>query len=468
MKQVTRWMLYLVGLAALTCTLTACQQNGDGYTDNNDDEGESDSERTPLSDASSFADAALCSDSDPPLIVDFAVYQTPDLAEPSPRTPFRDPVFGTCLLRVTDRQADPAPGDITGLKNEYSRVQAFNADGTLLIAYGTEGNWYLYDVGSLQPLGQLPVEVEPRWDATNPDLLYYTDETRLMSFDVRSGERRIVHEFADDFPGQRVTAVWTCYEGSPSFDGRYWGLMAEDEDWLAVAFLVYNLQTDQVIATRTLPDRPEVDNVTISPLGNYFLASYDDYCEPGTLGDDAHPCGLMVYDRSLENGRSLVRIIGHTDVAVDADGREVLIYQEIDTDHIAMLDLATGTVTELFPIDFSHSPIGLHFSGRAARLPGWALISTYSGGYPQDATWMDDAVFAVELKAGGRVVRLAHTHSLVDENQEHDYWAEPHASVNRDFTRVVFTSNWGRSGTDEVDMYMIILPPDWVESLPGG
>lgn len=64
------------------------------------------------------------------------------------------------------------------------------------------------------------------------------------------------------------------------------------------------------------------------------------------------------------------------------------------------------------------------------------------------------------------MVRLAHTHSLVDETQEHDYWAEPHASVNPDFTQVVFTSNWGRSGTGEVEMFLISLPPDWIKSLP--
>jgi len=79
---------------------------------------------------------------------------------------------------------------------------------------------------------------------------------------------------------------------------------------------------------------------------------------------------------------------------------------------------------------------------------------------------MDDTVFAVELKAGGRVVRLAHTHSLVDENQEHDYWAEPQVSVNPDFTWVVFTTNWGRSGTDVVETFMIALPPDSTELLP--
>ncbi len=31
----------------------------------------------------------------------------------------------------------------------------------------------------------------------------------------------------------------------------------------------------------------------------------------------------------------------------------------------------------------------------------------------------------------------------------------------RDFTRVLFTTNWGRSGTEEVEMFLIELPPGW-------
>jgi hypothetical protein len=127
-----------------------------------------------------------------------------------------------------------------------------------------------------------------------------------------------------------------------------------------------------------------------------------------------------------------------------------------------MLDLASGEVTPLWTIDFSYTPIGLHFSGQSFDRLGWVLVSTYDGD-PVSYTWMDDQVFAIELAANGRVVRLAQTHSLVDEEQEHDYWAEPHASVNRDFTRVVFTSNWGRSGPEEVEMYLIDLPADWLE-----
>ncbi len=408
----------------------------------------------------------------PPFVTGLEVYQTPRMGEPQARVPFCDPIFGACIVRVTDRHTDLSPDDqSTGLKNEYSRVQSFNMDSSLILVRGIEATWYVYSAATLQPLAQLPIDIDPRWSATDPDVIYYTSETRLMAYNLHNllGEQIVVHEFADDFPGQKLAAVWTRYEGSPSWDGRYWGLMAQDEDWQVSAYLVYDLQTDTVIATRDLRAWPEdersADSVTISPLGDYFLAYMDKYCDYGQLGTDAHPCGLMVYDRNLQNGRGLLRLIGHSDTALDSQGREVLVYQDIDADNIAMLDLESGVITPLWPIDFSHTAIGLHISGRAFQRPGWVVISTHDGD-PASYTWMDDSVFAIELKPGGRVVRLAHTHSLVDESMEHDYWAEPQASVNQDFTRVLFTSNWGRSGTGEVEMYMIELPANWMEQIP--
>jgi hypothetical protein len=420
----------------------------------------------PTADAGHAPPAPLCAEPQPPLVTDYVVRRPPSLEEPVARSPFRDPVFGTCVVRVTDRQADLSPEDESrGLKNEYARVQSFNADGSHIVVYGTEGEWFLYDASSLEPVGELPIGAEPRWDAEDPNLVYYTDETRLMAYDVATGQDTTVHDFAEDLRGQQVSAVWTRYEGRPSRDTRTWGLMAEDEEWLPAAFIVYDRLADQVTVRdmRGVPGiEDDVDHVTISPLGTYFLASFDRYCEPGAgPGDDAHPCGLMVYGRGLTNGRSLLRTVGHYDAALDAEGREVIVYQSIDTDEIAMLDLESGAITPLWPIDFSHTPIGFHFSGLAYDLPGWALVSTYEGGYPDAHTWMDDQVFAVELKEGGRVVRLAHTHSLVDPDQEHDYWAEPQATVNRDLTRVLFTSNWGRSGSEDVEMYLIALPAGW-------
>ncbi len=173
----------------------------------------------------------------------------------------------------------------------------------------------------------------------------------------------------------------------------------------------------------------------------------------------------MVYDRNLRNGRGLLRIIGHSDTAIGAQGREVVVYQDVDTDQISVLDLSSGTVTPLWPIDFSHTSLGLHLSGRSSHLPGWALVSTHDSDNASH-TWMDDGLFAIELKANGQMLRIAHTHSLVDPNQEHDYWAEPQASVNRDFTRLVFTSNWNRSGAEQVEMFLVELPTGWAGSSP--
>jgi hypothetical protein len=404
------------------------------------------------------------------LVTGTDLYSAPSLAEPAPGQWFTEPVFGTCGARVTDRDHHLSPGDpSTGMVNEYARVQSFNSDGTRLLARGTDGSWYLYDAHSLLPMGEQPLADEPRWAADDPDVIYYTEETSLLSYNVQTAQQTRIRDFADDFPGQSIVAVWTRHEGRPSRDGRYWGLMAQDQQWDTVAFLVYDRHTDQVTIRdmRGVPGMQDgIDHVTISPLGTYFLASFDRYCEHGQLGTDAAPCGLMVYNSDLSQGRSLLRIIGHYDPALDANGREVILYQDIDTDHISMLDLASGIVTPLWEIDFSQVGVGFHFSGLSYDRPGWAVVSTHTDD-PMSRTWMDNQVFLVELKSAGRVVRLAHTHSLVDENQpsEYYYWAEPHATTNSDLTRLLFTSNWGRYNTAAVDMHMIALPPDWPQRL---
>jgi hypothetical protein len=455
------WLLILVGL------LAACGSDSGEAPDSEAPEGQepaplAPTRSAPLASAEDCPGAAL----DP--VTGTAVYAVPSLAEPPPRQWFVDPSFGTCLVRVTDRDADPGPDDASpGMVNEYARVQSFNADGSRLLIYGTDGYWYLYDADTLQPLRELPLEDEPRWDADDPDRLYHLRDTRLLWYDVATGAEDLVRDFYDDLPGEEVAAVWTAHEGRPSRDRRYWGLMAEDQEWLPIAFLVYDREADQVTVrdVRGLPGiEDDVDHVTISPLGTYFLASFDRSCPEGGLGDDAHPCGLMVYDRDLAKGRSLLRVIGHYDPALDAAGREVVVYQDIETDDISMLDLESGAVTPLWPIDFSHTGIGLHFSGLAYDRPGWAVVSTHDDD-PATYTWMDDQVFALELKAGGQVVRLAHTHSVVNDEEEADYWAEPHASTNSDLTRILFGSNWGRTGSGQVEVYMIQLPADWSERL---
>jgi hypothetical protein len=404
---------------------------------------------------------AFCDELQIAFIRDLTLRQDEVLEEPQAHVPFRDSIYGGCIIRVTDRNKDLSQGDQSnGLKNEYSRIQSFNADETMILVRSLDAHYYLYDADTLQVLGQLPSMNDPRWSNLDPNLIYFIGELSLMSYKLNTGEQQLVHDFSGGFPGQDIVMVWTRWEGNPSIDDRYWALMAEDQDWMTVAFIVYDLERDQVISHMAIHPAADVDSVTMSPLGNYFLAQFE-FCEYGSMGNAGRPCGLMVYDRDLNNPRGLLRNVGHSDLALDANGKEIFFYQDQDRDQIAILDLETGEIIELFPIDFTYcNGCGMHFSGLGYQLPGWGLIS-YFDADPITRIWMDDHIFAVELKPGGQVVRFAQHHSLVDPNQELDYWAEPHASVNRNFSRIVFTSNWGRSGTGEVEMYLIQLPENW-------
>lgn len=400
-------------------------------------------------------------------------YPTPiGIPLPPPRRAWIDPNFGTCVLRVTDHERD-FPTLQGGMKNEYSRVQAFNADETLISVLSTDGNWFLYDAQTLQPLQQLTIggAVDPRWDVRDPNIFTFTPlDTTLMRYNISTHLEEKVHDFANELPPEWNTVyVWRRYEGSPSADGRYDAFMAEDENFITRGLLTYDWQTGELLGTYSVPngDLNEPDNVSISPLGNYVLAQFE-FCERGTMGTYEAPCGAMVYTRDLSQGWGIVRIAGHGDLALDTAGREVLVYQEIDTDQIVMADLETGAVTPLAGLDFSQGSFGLHFSGRALGRPGWAAVSVHPEAAEPDYSnpfWMVGTIFALELKANPRVVQLAHHYSLRSE-AEADYFAEPQVTVNRTFTRLLFTSNWGNYGEGAVDMYMIVLPDDWVERLP--
>ncbi|MGB3715776.1 MAG: hypothetical protein WA996_15225, partial [Candidatus Promineifilaceae bacterium] len=141
----------------LTAAPLACNQSSAPSVDTPEP-----SDITPLplvKDGIKVADSARrieCQDLPADFVTDLDLRQTPSLPEPDPRLPFRDPEFGTCLIRVTDRRSDISSDDASlGLKNEYARVQSFNADGSRFIIRGTDGTWYLYDAFTLRPLEQL-------------------------------------------------------------------------------------------------------------------------------------------------------------------------------------------------------------------------------------------------------------------------------------------------------------------------
>lgn len=371
----------------------------------------------------------------------------PSLPKPPRGKHFAEATFKTCVVRVTDHAADGVDGFA---RNDYSRRQAFNADDSKIIVSAKDGSWYAYDVktqklaGKLEGLGG---DAEPQWHPTNPKLLYYLPTfgigMQIKELDITTGKSRVVADL-----GKRLKAIWptanaawTRSEGSPSRDARYWGFQVDDAEWKGLGMFTYDLVADKILASydfaKNHHGRP--DHVSMSPTGAYLVASFDD--------------GVFAYPRDFSKAIKLHPKSEHSDMALDSDGDDVFVSLDYEGNGaVFMTKIKTGVRTNLFPTYLEHTATAIHFSGRSFARPGWILASTYGeGGGPWQ--WLHGKVFAIELKEHPRIINIAHHHVFHDE-----YWTEPHASVNRDFTKVVFGSNWEVKSKTDIDTYLVELP----------
>jgi hypothetical protein len=369
--------------------------------------------------------------------------------QPAKGVAFADPTYGTCLVRTADHTADGLPGFA---RNDYSRRQAFNANSTRQLVYALDGSWHLYDADTRARLRQLsgPAgDAEPQWHATDPSRLYYLPTNgvgmRLNELNVDTNTSRLVADF-----GARLRAVWptanaawTKSEGSPSANGRYWCFMVDDANWNSLGVFTWDRDTDTILGTyATNGERP--DHLSMSPSGNHCVVSGDG------------PRGTRAFSRNLASSTLLLNKSEHSDLAIDANGDDVYVAVDYTSNdgQVFMLNLRTGVRTALFATYLQGTATALHVSGKAFNKPGWVVVSTYAdyGGAQQ---WLHRKVMAVQLAANPRVYNLAY-HRTVSNG----YWSEPVASVNRDFTRIVFNSNWGNGSATDIDAYAVEIPAD--------
>jgi hypothetical protein len=90
----------------------------------------------------------------------------PQVAKPPYMKYYREPAFGTKVIRITKARADQV------IKPVYSTVQAWNADESLLMLYRTEPNsaHVLYDGHTYEHVRDLPIQPsdleEVQWSFT--------------------------------------------------------------------------------------------------------------------------------------------------------------------------------------------------------------------------------------------------------------------------------------------------------------
>ncbi len=368
----------------------------------------------------------------------------PAVGKPVKGTSYRDPVHGTCGIRVTDH-ANEAPSSFA--RHDYSRRQAFNADNSYLVVGSMNGFWHLYNANTMafvRTLSGPAGDAELQWHPTDPKSLYYFDTNGgmvLRQLNVDTNTASVAANFAGKLPWADAARTWTKSEGAPSADGRYWCLMAETSNFAIRGVFVYDLQTQTVVGSKSLSARP--DHTSMSASGRWCVVSHL-----------AGSGGTVAWDRSFNTSRMLHTTSEHSDLALNPQGQDIFVavdYQANAGDFF-MVNIDTNTRTNLFPTYVSGSATAYHVSGQAFAKPGWVMVSTY--GTSGSNQWLHNKLFAVELKSGGRILNIGHHQSRLN-----GYFTEPQASVNRDFTRVIWASNFGTTSSTDLDSYMIYLPP---------
>jgi len=373
----------------------------------------------------------------------------PTDTRPPKGLPVIDPVHHTCVVRVTDHDAELRSGFA---RNDYSRRQPFNADDSRLIVTSQDGYWHLYataDLHYIAKINGLAGDAEPQWHPTDPRLLRYLPNhgigMTIQEVDVETGQTRTIADLQ-----QRVRAVWptakamwTRSEGSPSRDHRFWAFQVDDAQWGGLGLVSYDLKEDRIIATydfaRNRKQRP--DHVSMSPSGQYIVVSWLD--------------GVTAFRPDFTSPRLIHKKSEHSDLAIGADGDDAYVSVDYESSGgpLFSVNLRTGKRTDLLKTYVDGTATALHISGKAFARPGWVLVSTYADYGKSGQQWLHRKLFAMTIEREPRIFNIAHHHS-----QYAEYFTEPQATVNRNLTRVLFSSNWGTSSKTDIDTFMAIVP----------
>jgi hypothetical protein len=379
-----------------------------------------------------------------------------NISKPALKDTITDPAFGTNIIRITDAKQWGYPGFFP----QYSKRQAWNCNETNLILQSGDGRTFLFNGENYQFLKELQSigGEDIFWHPFDSNKIIFTSENSLCVFDINTDQAETLHTFSD------YSFINTRGEGNLSNDGRYYAFVGQIYDSLThfKDIVVYDLIKDSIIAKLELPQNLDnFDWVSISPLGNYVVIDY-------ATTDTGRFQGVEVYTKQLQYLWQKPLGYGHSDLTIDENNNEVLIMDYYDEANnitrIKKIRLEDGVETNL--LDFSWQ-FDSHISARNKYRKGWCFISTFDGpGRLEDdsLSWLpfEDEIFALKMDGSGMVQRIAHHHSkryspITPDPDNSIYWAEPHASVSPEGSRIIFGSNWRLDvqSDSSIDAYIV-------------
>jgi len=374
---------------------------------------------------------------------DLTVYSMQPAAKPAYLGTMTDSNFGTTIRRISDA----GTGGV--IKPMYSTIQAWNANESMMILYDQgNGEHMLIDGHSYEFIRYLddfnPADIEQIfWDTSDPDVLYYPDNSTddFVKYSVSTQTKEII---------VNLSTVSGCTSIALDNDVQ---MMSWDSD--VITFRCGNSEAYSYRISTGVLTTFTISNISyaapsVGPSGDYFYHNTNSYNSSGQL---IHNLNESSPEHSstgiLPNGND-----AHFAIAF-AQGPEGGCIGDI----IAH-DLTTG---ECFPVisqsqGYEYPQSGTHLSGQAHKNSEGGWVAASMVGYDQDGqSLLDQELVIAKAEQGNvKVCRIGHHRS---DEDEFNYWGEPHVSISPTGTRVVFGSDW--SGAEDglsVDAYVVELP----------
>jgi len=366
------------------------------------------------------------------------------LSRPEPNIPFKDPVFGTTILRLTG-----PPGAADGANRDYLTANVFNADSTHMLIKDGEGRWTLLDLPDFtfnKYLHDMKSNIIPRWHPVDPHLLYYFEGNNLYIKDLITEQYKALHSFT------RFSRVTATSEGRLSEDGSRIAVLGLDSKGSPEELFTYDIKTKLEGPGLELSDPSgEIQWATVTPEGDYVIVGW------GRQGTGEFE-GTRLYTAAMKPVRQLIDTTHPGKFAHDLDGNHIYVVSSVDSkqrqnpNEIIKITVPDGKVSLVQILDCRFH---VNISGAASGSRGWVVVSTRRSRkpgceQPGKGGWhpYEGEIYALKIDGSGTTRRIAH-----HRNIEGDLTQETHIFVNRDMTLAAWNSNWGQTDPETCDLY---------------
>ncbi len=406
---------------------------------------------------------------------DRRVYPEPPLPSlPRAGGKFRDPIFGTEIIRATDATDYHAPGCGTW----YSQWPTLNSDNTrILIRCGVSGDVLIkafdpinFTLGAtLRRSPTLPGGVAldwqgATWSRTDPDLIflhvgYYNHDypatgMKLYSYRPSANTFRLLKDFAPQLAPGKPDYLFEMHIAQDGKDDIFTFMQYRVGDPNnPLYFIVWNRLTDKVLyhlsnqATQLRGNHNyDLNSGAPDKSGRYIVFSHNK-TEPNKARHEVLDMRTGLWSAVYWTGADDVPSHGDSGTGTTAghgnfsggfnlrslnDVHRFQMLFDFKDEH-GVVNWTNDLHTTLYADDESWVTVGLYQDPSAKGLP--------------DPGVYDNEVMQIAMDGSQRIRRLFHHRSQIDNlTPTSGYWAIPKPTISRDGRFIAFTSNWENSG----------------------